>query len=66
MLYGLSDMAYNAVTPMRLAARATRDFWHSPFNPAADTTWGRSLYATSCATRATLSAVAAPSPSPPS
>ncbi len=45
MLYGLSDMAYNAVTPMRLAARATRDFWHSPCNPAADTAWGRSLYA---------------------
>ena len=47
MLYGLSEMAYNAVTPMRLAARATRDFWHSPLNPAADTAWGRSLYAAS-------------------
>ena len=30
---------------MRMAARATRDFWHSPLNPAADTSWGRSLYA---------------------
>ena len=45
MLYGLSELAYGAVTPMRMAARATRDFWHSPLNPAADTTWGRSLYA---------------------
>ena len=45
MLYGLSDMAYSVVGPMRLAARATRDFWHSPLNPAVDTAWGRSLYA---------------------
>ena len=45
MLYGLSEMAYGAVTPWRYALRATRDFWHSPLNPAADTTWGRSLYA---------------------
>ena len=47
MLYGLSEMAYSAVTPWRLAARATRDFWHSPYNPASDTAWGRSLYAAS-------------------
>ena len=47
MLYGLSEMAYGAVTPMRFAMRATRDFWHSPLNPAADTAWGRSLYAAS-------------------
>jgi poly(3-hydroxybutyrate) depolymerase len=45
MLYGLSEMAYGAVTPMRMAVRATRDFWHSPLNPAADTSLGRSLYA---------------------
>jgi poly(3-hydroxybutyrate) depolymerase len=45
MLYGLSEMAYGAVTPMRMAVRATRDFWHSPLNPAADTNLGRSLYA---------------------
>ena len=45
MLYGFSELAYNAVTPMRLAARMTRDFWHSPYNPAADTSFGRSLYA---------------------
>ena len=45
MLYSLSELAYTAVGPMRLAARVTRDFWHSPLNPAADTAWGRSLYA---------------------
>ena len=45
MLYSLSELAYNAVPPMRMGARAMRDFWHSPFNPAADTEWGRSIYA---------------------
>ena len=45
MLYGLSELGYSAVLPMRWAARAMRDFWHSPGNPAADTEFGRSLYA---------------------
>ncbi len=45
MLYGLSELGYSAVLPMRWAARAMRDFWHSPGNPAADTEMGRSLYA---------------------
>lgn len=45
MLYGLSELGYNAITPWRMAARATRDFWHSPFNLAANTPWGRQSYA---------------------
>ena len=45
MLYGLSELAYAAVTPMRYAALATRDFWKASYNPAADTLMGRSLYA---------------------
>ncbi len=45
MLYGLSELGYSAVLPMRWAARAMRDFWHSPGNPAADTEFGRSIYA---------------------
>lgn len=45
MLYALHEASYYAATPMRLAARAARDFWGSPLNPAAQTTYGRSLYA---------------------
>src|SRR5215472_6963611 len=47
MLYALHEAAYHSVTPLRLAARAGRDFWGSPFNPASQTRWGRTLYATS-------------------
>ncbi|HLK25820.1 MAG TPA: polyhydroxyalkanoate depolymerase [Caulobacteraceae bacterium] len=45
MLYAMREAAYYASTPMRLMARAARDFWSSPLNPAADTEIGRSLYA---------------------
>ncbi|MCR5878385.1 polyhydroxyalkanoate depolymerase [Phenylobacterium sp. J367] len=45
MLYTLYEAGYYATTPLRYAARATRDFWSSPLNPAADTEFGRSLYA---------------------
>jgi poly(3-hydroxybutyrate) depolymerase len=45
MLYALHEAAYYASTPMRFAARAARDFWSSPLNPAADTAVGRNLYA---------------------
>ena len=45
MLYALHEASYYATTPMRLAARATRDFWGSPLNPAAQTAYGRNLYA---------------------
>ena len=45
MLYALHEASYYASTPMRLAARATRDFWGSPANPAAGSKFGRSLYA---------------------
>ena len=45
MLYALHEASYYATAPMRMAARAARDFWGSPLNPAAQTTYGRSLYA---------------------
>ena len=45
MLYALNELGYSATTPMRAWARATRDFWSSPLNPAANTAMGRNLYA---------------------
>ena len=36
MLYAMHEAAYYASTPLRMAARAARDFWSSPLNPAAD------------------------------
>ena len=40
MLYSLHEAAYNSATPIRLAARAARDFWGSPLNPASATRSG--------------------------
>ncbi len=45
MLYTLHEAAYYAATPMRAAARLTRDWWSSPLNPARNSTLGRSLSA---------------------
>ncbi|MDO9472767.1 MAG: polyhydroxyalkanoate depolymerase [Caulobacter sp.] len=45
MLYSLHEAAYYAATPMRAAARLTRDWWSSPLNPARNSTFGRSLSA---------------------
>ena len=45
MLYSLHEAAYNSATPIRMAARAARDFWGSPLNPAGASQWGRRLYA---------------------
>ncbi len=45
MLYALHEASFYASTPLRLAARAARDFWGSPLNPAASTELGRRLYA---------------------
>ncbi len=45
MLYALHEASFYASTPWRLAARAARDFWGSPLNPAANTELGRRLYA---------------------
>jgi len=45
MLYAMHEAAYYASTPLRLAARAARDFWSSPLNPAADSQGGRTIYA---------------------
>jgi poly(3-hydroxybutyrate) depolymerase len=47
MLYSLHEAAYNAATPVRLAAGAARDFWGSPLNPASNSKWGRTLFASS-------------------
>jgi poly(3-hydroxybutyrate) depolymerase len=45
MLYTLYEAGFYATTPMRFAARLTRDFWSSPLNPAKDSDLGRRLYA---------------------
>ena len=45
MLYAMHEATYYASMPARLMARAARDFWSSPINPAASTELGRSLYA---------------------
>jgi len=45
MLYALHEAAYYASSPMRMAARAARDFWGSPLNPAANSDLGRRLHA---------------------
>jgi len=45
MLYAIHEAAYNSATPLRLAARAARDFWSSPLNPASTSKVGRTLYA---------------------
>ena len=45
MLYALQEYSYYAATPMRMAARLTRDLWGSPANPMAQTAFGRTLFA---------------------
>ena len=45
MLYALHEATYYGASPMRAAARLTRDFWSSPLNPARDSVIGRNLYA---------------------
>jgi len=47
MLYAMHEANYYASTPMRMAARATRDAWRSPINPFAETRMGRTLFASS-------------------
>jgi poly(3-hydroxybutyrate) depolymerase len=47
MLYSLHEAAYNSATPVRIAARAARDFWGSPVNPASASKMARTLYASS-------------------
>src|SRR5882757_2303278 len=47
MFYSLYEAGFYASTPLRAAARMTRDFWSSPLNPARDSDLGRRLYATS-------------------
>ena len=45
MLYAIHEAAYHSATPLRLASQIARDFWSSPFNPAAASRLGRTLYA---------------------
>jgi poly(3-hydroxybutyrate) depolymerase len=45
MLYALQEYGYYAATPMRMAARLTRDFWASPLNPLATSNVGRRIFA---------------------
>ncbi len=45
MLYAFHEAAYRSATPLRVAAELARDFWRSPFNPAAASKIGRTFYA---------------------
>jgi poly(3-hydroxybutyrate) depolymerase len=45
MLYALHETAYRSAAPLRMAAEFARDFWRSPFNPAAASELGRTLSA---------------------
>ncbi len=45
MLYALNEMGYHAGTPMRTMARAARDFWAAPYNPAAEHPFARNIAA---------------------
>ena len=45
MLYAMHEAAYYASGPWRTMARAMRDFWTSPVNPAADSQMGRKIAA---------------------
>ena len=47
MLYALSEYAYHAGTPLRAAARIAREFWGAPYNPVAETSLGRNIFAAS-------------------
>ena len=47
MLYALQEYGYYAATPLRLAARATREAFNSPSNPLASSGFGRTMYAAS-------------------
>ncbi len=45
MLYAIHEAAYYSATPLRLVSQVARDFWSSPFNPAAASRLGRTFYA---------------------
>ena len=45
MLYSLHELAYHSAAPFRIGAQMARQFWRSPFNPAADTALARTAWA---------------------
>ncbi|MHB8527915.1 MAG: polyhydroxyalkanoate depolymerase [Caulobacteraceae bacterium] len=45
MLYAVHEAAYRSAAPLQLAAEAARAFWASPLNPAANSEFGRRLFA---------------------
>jgi poly(3-hydroxybutyrate) depolymerase len=45
MLYAAHETAYRSMAPLSLAAQVTREFWRSPYNPAAASQIGRTLFA---------------------
>jgi poly(3-hydroxybutyrate) depolymerase len=45
MLYAVHETAYRSVAPLSLAAKVSRAFWRSPYNPAAASHLGRTLFA---------------------
>ena len=45
MLYAIHETAYRSAAPLSIAAKLTRAFWRSPYNPAAASQFGRTLFA---------------------
>jgi poly(3-hydroxybutyrate) depolymerase len=45
MLYAMHEARYYATQPLRAGAKAAREFWGSPLNPASQTLFGRSMFA---------------------
>jgi poly(3-hydroxybutyrate) depolymerase len=45
MLYAVHETAYRSMAPLNLAAKVGRAFWRSPYNPAAASGLGRTLFA---------------------
>jgi poly(3-hydroxybutyrate) depolymerase len=45
MLYALHEARYYASSPLRMGAKAAREFWGSPFNPMGQTLLGRRITA---------------------
>ena len=45
MLYAIHETAYRSAAPLSLVAKLTRAFWRSPYNPAAASQLGRTLFA---------------------
>ena len=67
MLYSLYEAGFYAASPLRAAARLTRDFWSSPLNPAREASWaGGSTPTPTCSRTSRAATASRPGASTPS